>query len=193
MLKRIKILQEHRSLPAGLEIEFRPGVNLIVGDQGCGKTTLLNLIDSARREKDLRSARIELTVEGVAAFDSFDFERDNPRTATAFGRSDFGAQVDALFASHGQSMSLILSKLVAPKKVATTFLLDEPDMALSIRSIRAVEKFLKRAGAVGHQIVASVHNALMILPFEEVYSLEHKRWVKSKDFVDHHWLDKELK
>lgn len=40
----IKYLPELRAFKNGKTYEFKPGVNIIVGRNGCGKTTLLNLI-----------------------------------------------------------------------------------------------------------------------------------------------------
>jgi len=40
----IRYLSELKAFKNGKEYEFKPGVNIIVGENGCGKTTLLNLI-----------------------------------------------------------------------------------------------------------------------------------------------------
>lgn len=40
----IRYLPELKTFRNGTEYEFKPGVNVIVGENGCGKTTLMNLI-----------------------------------------------------------------------------------------------------------------------------------------------------
>lgn len=193
MLKSVKFLQEYRSLPAGLEVEFRPGVNLVVGDQGCGKSSLIHSVDEARRTKELKSSRVELDCDGTTAFQSWDFERDNPRTAAYFNDSKAPkAQFNSIWASHGQSMHMILGELLGSCKTPTTLLLDEPDMALSIRSIRSVVRAFDIMTARGHQIIAACHNAMLIVSYAQVYSLEHKRWLKPSQFIDNHWKEVEV-
>lgn len=40
----IRYLSDLENFKNGTEYEFKPGVNVIVGENGCGKTTLMNLI-----------------------------------------------------------------------------------------------------------------------------------------------------
>ena len=42
----------------------------------------------------------------------------------------------------------------------------------------------KRAAAKGCQILAAVHHPFLIWAFPEVYSVEHRKWLTSREFVD---------
>jgi len=93
--------------PKNLKIEFKPGINLIVGENGCGKSTLLRILNNYLRigyvsEEDRRVAEIfnseveEKKPDGVLIdnwdrevhidtqnlslenFCGWDFEKDNP-------------------------------------------------------------------------------------------------------------------
>ncbi len=52
MLKYVRFIQPHRKcFQQGEVISFRPGINLLVGEQGCGKSTLLDLIRDPNKSK----------------------------------------------------------------------------------------------------------------------------------------------
>lgn len=167
-------------------IEFRPGVNLLVGDQGCGKTSLLKAIHTAGTSKKGFDADNELR-DGIlleatpCKLYKFDFEKDNPRTMPYFG-DNIQFQVSSMWSSHGECTRAILSGVEEASEVL--FLMDEPDMALSIRSCNRLVQTFKGAAERGCQILASVHNLAVIQQFDKVYSLEHRKWMTSAEFIE---------
>jgi predicted ATPase len=184
MVDRITIGKQLRGFAAGTEIEFRSGVNLLVGDQGCGKSTLLTALENA--QLFFRGADINVEMRGNTVIRSHDFEKLNPRLSTALGGSvSPGLQMQTLFASHGQSTVMILAE-VCKRDVApgTTFLFDEPDTGLSVRSCKVVARFFRMLADQGHQVIAAVHNPMLFLAFEWVYSVEHKAWMKPGQFLE---------
>jgi predicted ATPase len=64
--------------------------------------------------------------------------------------------------------------------------LDEPDMALSIRSCHWLAITFKEAADRGQQIIAAVHNPILIASVDQVYSVEHRCWMDSADFIKAH-------
>lgn len=174
-------------------IGFAPGVTLLVGDQGCGKSSLLSQmalwISQKKREdrsglspEDLAVTTFWMGKPGRSGY--FDLERNNPRTAPAFDMYgiDIATQVHAMRGSHGEFTRQFLS-IIKDLGFGTLFL-DEPDMALSPRSIYRLVDNLKEAADKGAQIVASVHNPLLIALFPEVMSLEHGRWMPSHEYLE---------
>lgn len=177
MIKKITFPTAYRKFPAGFSIELRPGVNLLVGDQGCGKSSVLDALDGNSRAGSL------VEMDDGTKLKYYDFEKYNPRVSTAFGGVvDQGVQVNALFMSHGQAGVMILADLCKRLPVPHTLLIDEPDTGMSIRSCRAIARFFKMVAAQGHQLIVAVHNPILFLSFAEVYSVEHQRWMKSSDF-----------
>lgn len=177
MIKKITFPTEHRKFAAGFSLEFRPGVNLLVGDQGCGKSTILDALDGGGR------AVAVIESDAGTKVKHYDFEKYNPRVSTAFGGVvDMGVQMNALFMSHGQAGVLILADLCKRLDGAHTLLIDEPDTGMSIRSCRTIARFFRMVAAHGHQLIVAVHNPILFMAFDDIYSVEHQRWINSNDF-----------
>lgn len=190
MIKFVVFLDRWRCFDKGSVIDFRHGVNLIVGDQGCGKSTLLGQL-GAYAEKGAKGHKrcmdpchVTAQWEGpVGRVGFFDSEKFNPRTAPGFDMGfgyDADTQIASLFMSHGQSSLALLPNMstLGPN----CLFLDEPDTALSPRSIRVFAEDLATVKDPG-QVIASVHNPLLIASVDEVLSLEHRRWMSSEEFL----------
>ena len=185
MIHAIQFLEDWRCFESGERFDFRPGVNLLVGDQGCGKSSLIGAIQGAGMKKthgpfsDLKTA---LKCEACKIY-TMDFERDNPRTRPDFGNNiDF--QVSAMFSSHGEANRLLFNSLKSAANCIV--MMDEPDMALSIRSCKVLVRRFKEIADRSSQVIAAVHNMAVIKSFKEVYSLEHRRWMPSTEFIQSH-------
>lgn len=182
MIESVKFIKDFRCFKKGDEFEFRSGVNLLVGEQGSGKSTILNCIrDIASKTHD---PKIEISATPIAMM-AFDFEKDCSRGKSQF-RDDvsYMSQVALIFSSHGQANNAILRSLEIEKH--KLFVVDEPDMALSIRSCRKLVDTFKKAVENECQVLAAVHNPIVISAFDDVFSLEHRKWMKSHDFIDSH-------
>lgn len=206
LLLRLRWKTAWRCFASGDLIRFRPGVNLIVGDQGSGKSTLLEAIrEKSRPRKTPLGAN---TVRHVAADKcslwinrtrpiqavQFDFEHDNPRMKSAAGTicltGDFEAytRIAATQArSHGEFVRTTVESLPARVKDPSSALLvalDEPDTGLSGRSILRLAAVFDELAAAGAQVIAAVHNPWLIESQPEVLSLEHRRWMPPAEFLD---------
>lgn len=188
MLRSIFFLKPWRCFKECV-VYFRPGVNLLVGDQGTGKSSMFQAIQVCGMKKtrswnlpsrDSIPAFIDYEAPPVPVF-AFDFEHDNHRTKTWFD-DDIGFHVSAMFHSHGQTvMAMIDAWLQIDKPMIV--LVDEPDMALSIRSCHKLVRAFEHVAGQGGQVIATAHNPIVISGFEEVYSLEHSTWMSSHEFI----------
>jgi len=180
MIKSIRFKTDWRCFKEGDFFEFEPGVNLLVGDQGTGKSSILTLFRWAtNQETELRKVA-DLKCDGLVELRIFDFERDNPRTR---GYVKFAADVYMRYQSHGNCVLALFDVMDEETDTKKCFVLDEPDMALSIRSINKITAKLQ---ATNHQVIAAVHNPFLIRAFPQVLSVEHKRWMPSEEFISSH-------
>lgn len=197
MISAVVFNKAFRCHPEGAAYRFRPGVNLLVGDQGCGKSSLLGPMVRYLEPKEGagdfffsfnseagKAVHVLTEPVPIKRFVRMDFEHDNLRTKGYFaeGPGMMSLQLASMRWSHGETQQVFL-KLLRECEDAL-FILDEPDMALSPRSIHALTADLQAAAARRCQVIASVHNAQLIAAFPEVLSLEHCRWMPSAEFLE---------
>ncbi len=174
-LQRLRWKAAWRGFAKGELIRFRPGVNLVVGDQGTGKSTLLNAI---RAKSDaVQPGDIRTTVEVISAGEhcsvwttktrpikvmQFDFERDNPRVKSWSSAIAIDGNLNAAgnimwsrARSHGEFVLKMLGELPAKAaeakrtKTALLIVLDEPDTGLSGRSALKIANVFANTVAAG--------------------------------------------
>ena len=177
MLKSITFNSNFRKFTKGQIFTLKKGLNLLVGDNGSGKSSLLEVIFG----KKIAGKKIDVTVKTDEYNDCYylDLEHGNPRTK---GRIETLSQIASIFHSHGESNNSIL-RTISKLEDNVTVLVDEPDLALSIKSIKKLSKFLRNESTT-KQIICAVHNPLLISSVSQVLSLDHFKWVSSKDYLE---------
>lgn len=191
MLKSVKIIKNiHKVFKAGETIPLRP-LTFLVGDNGSGKTTFLESLSS--RFVNGESGEIEISKEelkGLQGYSHFDLEKHNPRRQDEHSITFFGCV--SAFRSHGETNMDMFVHDFAEKK-NEIILLDEPDQALSIRSIYRLFKIFEKMIANGCQIIAAVHSQTLMELVDEIYSVEHRKWMTCSEFLKTQRRPKKLK
>jgi len=186
MIQSITFTEDWRCFEDGDTVAFLTGVNLLVGDQGSGKSSLIEAVlagGEAESKRSILNTKVQLSCTACNS-KSFNFEKDNPRIQAHFGKN-IRAQVGAMFSSHGETNRAILSVLDKMGEGEVIFM-DEPDTALSPRSCKMLVQKIITAAERGAQIIAAVHNPYVIGSFDNVFSLEHRLWMSGGDFLDSH-------
>lgn len=157
------------------KFDFKRGVNILCGPNGCGKTTVLNALFPRKKDGgigldmdpsqwgfDPKRIKVEGTRHGMIR--RFDFEKNNPRmsghNAFMMGNMSMWALGRNLeMKSHGEAQKYLLDGLL--KVVDSVLLLDEPEQALDLDGMQTLKMML------GHlqrcQIVIATHSPALIL------------------------------
>lgn len=189
-LKSIEIVKAINNLKAGYTIPDLKDINYLVGDQGSGKSTMLGLLST--NDKDYVSADLseDARIGGVTSY-FFDSEKDNPRTRDPelytkpngenLGIGFCGALVSR-FQSHGEC--LVDFTVNGINKASDCVLIfDEPENGLSIRNQFRLAKAFNDSVSRGCQVFVATHCLPLIESQDEVFSMEHDRWVRSGRFI----------
>jgi predicted ATPase len=188
-LKNISMVEDHRTLPKGLSIDAE-SVTLLVGDQGCGKSSLLRLLSD--NSKLIKVGLSDLAREkGVSTY-FYDTESMNPRiqdinyftnpNGTSRGLGVGGA-LQAKFMSHGEVLKEMTVSMMGKAKECVIFL-DEPESGLSLKNQYALVKEINKAVKRNCQFVIATHCVPIIESFDQVYDLENKKWTKSAEYIN---------
>lgn len=109
LLSEVRFREDYRNFSAGETLTFEKGVNLLVGEQGSGKSTLITLLRDrvGPKFKAELSHRVMDVVMQPCYVRWLDFEKDNPRTQSEIGIHD-AFLLGSMSVSHGQTMLAML-------------------------------------------------------------------------------------
>jgi predicted ATPase len=173
-LKSFKLKVLYRDMQP-FTAKFRPGLNVIVGENGSGKSSLLELLmgpNGATSEKN--ASNVE--------FKFLDTEKHNPRIKSNIEyEKNIGYMIHSRFKSHGQTMGPLIQASEDFKDIL--LFIDEPEAGLSLsnqkRSLQAFEKAVEN----NCQILLTTHSYVIIKSVPEVFSMDDKVWLSSKDYL----------
>lgn len=187
LVTRLQFRKDHRRFADKQTIIFRPGVNLLVGEAFCGKSTLLQLLcdlaspPSEWQDKASSLARMAGRAQNVQSLN----------LRAPFGESGSFSDMHKLLKSSTLSHEGMIEALLdtLTDKEPTLVLLDELDIAFSPKGAEVLARRLEDVAHQGHQIVAAAYSPIMIASQPEVFSVEQGRWLDPSEFLsDAHLL-----
>lgn len=173
-IESITFKADWRCFKKGNAICFKPGLNIIVGEQGTGKSSLLHLITL---QKENRNKIATLKIKATRFF-HFDSEKMNPRTK---GHVDNEMDVAFRFVSHGETLFPILNEIGRHRN--SLILLDEPETALSIANTCRFIGALKKAERNGNQIIVSTHHPVIMNCEDAVLDMDTKQFAPAPKYI----------
>ena len=170
MLKGFHLCQNHgRRVKRYRHLKFKAGLNLLIGPNGTGKSTILrSILDCSDCSK------IE---DGPTDYVLFDTESMNPRQANSpVGTyTNVVLRTRALFSSHGQSLQDAFSTILFTPQ--TCLLLDEPESGQDFDHVLALRAAMDRAVSRGAQIICSTHQVLF---WDQSHFIELRRGYRER-------------
>jgi len=157
------------------EVKFHPGMNVIVGENGSGKSSLLHLLNS---EPDKKLKRIEADKVQTRFLDT---EKMNPRFQSVASSKNARFTVTSHFMSHGEAILPLLKAAIEFKDLI--LIIDEPEAGLSLTNQVKVLKIFEEVIERNCQIVLTTHSYQIIRNVDEVFSMDIKEWIPSKQYL----------
>lgn len=153
MITTLKILDASYQARIGkTQIDFKPGINLLVGENGSGKSSLLELIRLTLADETGQKARLIRDVSVPVEFYSAE------EATTIHHKSETGKLSDMAI-SHGQRLQRYLDSLQTIQS-ETVIIADEIETALSFDVIWNLGAFLHKANPNVQWIIAT-HNPIL--------------------------------
>ena len=188
-----------------LDIEFKESVTVIVGANGTGKTRLLKNIEKKAKILDKmrgcklngtdmsylttldNATKITLTVDSTMPYTHIvNYDADSLYSSTYSGDV---LQLARKWMSNGETKDIIVERIkncansLRKDNLYGVMLLDELDNSLDYKKQRKFARVLKQSSDVMQFIVAT-HNVPFISQFNEVFYIETKQYVNTKDYLN---------
>ena len=196
-IKSVEVISDIYPLKSGVKLNFNNKVTIIVGDNGVGKSTLLECIrdyygyvdDTYLRRQNMKK-HIKLdTVPEKFNFTYIDFHGDDRKFADAFG-SDVGIQLQHMKASSGQvSISLLNNNFANLDKVRDgVVILDEPCRGQSIKNKWNVVRLINGliSDRFNCQVILTTHSDTILSSFKntaQFFDIVNNQDTTYKDFM----------
>jgi predicted ATPase len=190
-IKSIEFAEDLRTFKKGERIEFDPRLTVLAGLNGCGKSTVLDILRESCGVKDtsymkadmLRSVSVE---KGADEFEAkyFDFHSGDRKYAGAFG-DDMMSQIASMRASSGIGLLIQFNATKIKKMRGGLIILDEPDRGLAPKLQLQMEMLLVNLALIAeNQVIVASHSKWLMdaaATFGKLYSVEHKRAFDTAD------------
>jgi len=155
MIESIQLCFRHSVKVTGPgTLHFTPGVNILVGPNGSGKTTVLRAIHTCEK---CRKA-----TDNTGTIHFFSSETMNPHNMNGSAGSvvQMLLRTRGVFSSHGEIMKAAL--VAMPVRRGDLVLIDEPESGQDLAGIMQLCKGFERLAASHVQVIAASHHPLFL-------------------------------
>lgn len=164
MIHRLSVVStemQQRVRGVSYDFTFTPGLNVIIGGNGTGKTTLFNLLMNGG--KSILDGHIKLEYDVYSKVLGYRSCEEGPMKSYANIGFDFhrlSALHDARYKSNGEGLWRMIEG-IRHVPDGTTFMIDEPETALDVKRILELKKILRKESK-RLQIIIATHNPILM-------------------------------
>lgn len=170
MLSELHLCMNHgRRVKRYKTLRFKAGLNLLIGPNGIGKSTILKSI--------MECPDCGKVTDGSTEYVFLDTDTMNPHhTQKPAGTyTNMVLRSRALFSSHGEILQDVFRTLrITPN---TCLLLDEPEAGQDFDHLLVLRASIDRAVAIGAQVICSTHQVLL---WERAHVIELRRGYRDR-------------
>jgi predicted ATPase len=136
------------------ELEFTPGLNVLVGPNGSGKSTVLRALHACEQ--------CQKEVSGQSNIHYFNSETMNPhaRDDPPGDMRNMILKIRGVFSSHGEIMKVALTTL--PVREGDSLLIDEPEAGQDMDGWKQIRKGLNAICSKGGQVILASHHPFFL-------------------------------
>lgn len=191
----IKVIDSPRFEDLPFEISELKDLNVLVGPNGCGKTTVMGAILDLTHDQWDKTFHTKLSyVRNPAIVNKVDcyslFYKDLAKIKHDFSMYDDGflGAYDVMnsFKSAGERSATQIDDIATVEN--GVILIDEMDASLDWRQQRQYVSKLK-ALAVKNQVFVATHSPLVCSQVEEMYDVSQRRWCTWNEIKEHYGLE----
>ncbi len=199
-IKRLEIIKDLRTFKKGFSIDFDVPITILVGENGTGKSTLLDLIRTEYAPEAGVSVWRPMNLEGYAKITGikpkkeqayyFDFHSSDTKYLGIFG-DDMESQLNTMTASSGIGVVGQIHSTGMLRSQNSLLLLDEFARGFSPKLQKHFAKGLYLSTLqYKNQVIVSTHSEYLMgyeaMPECKLYSVEHKKYMSYEEFMNQH-------
>lgn len=168
-LKDLEILSDVNPLKAGLRIDFKAPICFLVGDNGVGKSTIMECLadkfdyndDTYIKRSDMKK-HIKITFDEGHEVKYVDFHSGDKKFASSLS-DNIGTKMTMMRASAGQCTLVLLNSANFKNVKDAVVILDEPCRGLSIKNQWAIASFIMNMQTLkGCQMIVTSHSDIIL-------------------------------